>query len=470
MSLATLRDLLLLLLVRLQQLAGTTATNTLPRELVDPWIGTGGLGFGVGGNPPGAQRPFGLVKFSPDTVPDIELLWEKFQHYGGANWPDNKIRAFSLTHMAGPGALDLGAVGIMPIGGPEAAKELHGATAKFSHANETATPGYFKVRLTPQGGLLPAEVEVELTATLHTAVMRLTPVAPSQKSVSFLFDPRHCLNGHASAQNRSVEVGTFEGTFGTELYVSGHMLNHGELSGRFGGIDMYFHATFPDSAVDELKTGIVDNGLLRLYKPGGGTLTAKGNVSAFAGLLLSADNNGSGTAVVGVSCVSLEQAKRNSVAQVGTKSFDELVAEAYADWDARMAVVEIGATDEEASNETPFWTALYHTLISPSTYSESGGRYMGFNQANAPPFPIMTLDSDSDRHLSDMSIWDTHRSWNPLTNLLQPDIGLAFARSLVRMIKQGGDLPRWPLASGYTGCMIGGRVFPVCTPLSAVYP
>ena len=75
-----------------------------------------------------------------------------------------------------------------------------------------------------------------------------------------------------------------------------------------------------------------------------------------------------------------------------------------------------------------------------------------------------------DRHLSDMSIWDTHRSWNPLTNLLQPDIGLAFARSLVRMIKQGGDLPRWPLASGYTGCMIGGRVFPVCTPLSAVYP
>jgi putative alpha-1,2-mannosidase len=56
-----------------------------------------------------------------------------------------------------------------------------------------------------------------------------------------------------------------------------------------------------------------------------------------------------------------------------------------------------------------------------------------------------------------MSIWDTHRSWNPLMVLVQPDIATAVARSLVRMTKEGGTVPRWPLAHGFTGCMVGNH-------------
>jgi predicted alpha-1,2-mannosidase len=94
---------------------------------------------------------------------------------------------------------------------------------------------------------------------------------------------------------------------------------------------------------------------------------------------------------------------------------------------------------------------MYHTLQAPSTYSEVDGNYLGFDMQTH------SLDNDDDLQLSDMSIWDTHRSWNPLMTLLQPDIATAVARSLVRMTNEGGAIPRWPLAHGYTACMIGNH-------------
>lgn len=60
-----------------------------------------------------------------------------------------------------------------------------------------------------------------------------------------------------------------------------------------------------------------------------------------------------------------------------------------------------------------------------------------------------------------MSLWDTHRTLNPWLTLVQPDVSLDIARSLVRMAEQGGDMPRWPLAHGFTGCMIGNHGFQV---------
>ena len=68
--------------------AATTAAvdSRTPIEWVDPLIGTGGHLYGVGGDPPGAQVPFGLVKFSPDTTPVVDSLWLDFEHYGGANY------------------------------------------------------------------------------------------------------------------------------------------------------------------------------------------------------------------------------------------------------------------------------------------------------------------------------------------------------------------------------------------------
>merc|ERR1711991_498273 len=56
---------------------------------------------------------------------------------------------------------------------------------------------------------------------------------------------------------------------------------------------------------------------------------------------------------------------------------------------------------------------------------------------------------------SDMSIWDVFRTQMPLLGLLKPSRLRDICRSLVLMYQQGGAMPRWPLAHGYTGSMNG---------------
>jgi putative alpha-1,2-mannosidase len=114
---------------------------------------------------------------------------------------DEYIDAFSLLHMIGPGALDLGALGVMPIGHASKALQLGDARARYSHVNESAKPGLYSVTITPAGAESPQLVE--LTATLHTAVMRVTPHSPQAgtagsaqqqpETLSILIDPRHTL-------------------------------------------------------------------------------------------------------------------------------------------------------------------------------------------------------------------------------------------------------------------------------------
>lgn len=84
-----------------------------PASYVDLAISTGGFGFGVGGDPPGPQIPFGAIRASPDTSADD--LAPSFTHYGGYHYDDTHIRCFSQTHMVGPGASDWGNIGVMPV-------------------------------------------------------------------------------------------------------------------------------------------------------------------------------------------------------------------------------------------------------------------------------------------------------------------------------------------------------------------
>jgi putative alpha-1,2-mannosidase len=120
-------------------------------------------------------------------------------------------------------------------------------------------------------------------------------------------------------------------------------------------------------------------------------------------------------------------------------------------------VPEAGEDDLPASLLTPWWTAVYHTLMGVSTYSEVGGDYIGFDGGAGSGFgELKTLEPTDppfvDRQLSDMSLWDTHRSWNPLMVLVQPDIATAVARSLVRMTKEGGTVPRQVHKQSISAC------------------
>ena len=170
-----------------------------PLAFVDTRIGTGGLGWGVGGQNPGAQVPFGACRAGPDTSSLANLnVQELGVHYGGYWFEDTHVRAFSHTHMVGAGAGDWGNVGVMPVLGAVSAKQVAepnsgGWASKFSHDSETAVPGYYAVDLEVPWGedggheLLPAErlVRAEVTATTtHAAFHRYTFPPTSSASAS----------------------------------------------------------------------------------------------------------------------------------------------------------------------------------------------------------------------------------------------------------------------------------------------
>lgn len=187
---------------------------TDPAQYVNPFVGTkpGGPDFGHGGGAgntfPGADAPFGMVQWSPDTV--------THQH-GGYHYDDNRIRGFSLTHLSGPGCSDFGNIPFMPVLG--SAPVGH---STFSHANESASPGYYSVAF--DNGL-----RTELTTTARSGMARFTYPAGQQASLSV--DAAKAFN----AASGSVTVGTDT--------MSGYT-DSGGFCGAGNRYRLYFHAAF----------------------------------------------------------------------------------------------------------------------------------------------------------------------------------------------------------------------------------
>lgn len=415
---------------------GPTAGMLSPEELlnlVDPFIGTGGIGFGVGSLPPGAQVPFGLARPSPDT--SEALAYEPWNHDGGYYYPDADtgfIRAFSHTHMVGAGVADLGNIGVMPTSAALSNKLVtnYGFRSRFSHDHESASPGYYSVLLLDPGVL------VELTATLQGAVHRYSFPASGERNVLFYIS--HTVADKACVAS-SVEVDV------TNQLVTGWILNAGGLSGRSpaGGLKQYFVARFNESFVG---SGTWSSGTLSAN-----TANATGtDVGAYVSF---------GSAVrgvelyVGISIISIEQAAVNLLSQIppGT-SFDEVLAWAQADWVALLGRLQVSDASAARSDLVMLYTAFYHSHLAPTTYSESGSVYLGFDFA---VHELAPLETRARSYYSDMSIWDVFRTQMPLLMLSQGSRVADIVHSLVLMLEQGGDIPRWPLANFYTDCMTG---------------
>ena len=95
-----------------------------------------------------------------------------------------------------------------------------------------------------------------------------------------------------------------------------------------------------------------------------------------------------------------------------------------------------------------FYTALYHTMIAPFAYQDVDGRYLGMDKKVHTAEPGYV-------NYSVFSLWDTFRALHPLMTIINPDLATDWGKVLVQGYKEGGILPKWPLASSYTGCMVG---------------
>jgi len=392
---------------------------TTPFTYVNPFIGTGGHGFGVGSGFPGPKVPFGMVAPSPDTT--FYGIQFPFYHCSGYYYGDAQIRGFSQTHLYGTGAGDYGVLLFMPtVGFNESMVNEAGYRSSFSHHHERAEPGYYSVLL------IDPDIFVELTATDYVAVHRYT--YPDGSTPYVIINPSHSLY-QDWVKDAEVNIDKDKGE------VSGFCDLHGDLSGRGNGVKVYFAAQFSSGFSD---FGIWENGSIRPL----GANVSGADVGAYVGF---APQKGPLVVKVGISYQSEKQARANLKAQVPDFDFDKVRKGARERWDKVLSKIEVkGGTEEQ---KKIFYSALYHVYMMPDLFTEGNGKYLGFD--------LNLHDAGEHTYYTDFSLWDTFRTLHPLLFLLDPKISADMMQSLTRMYVEGGSMPRWPLAEGYTCCMVG---------------
>ncbi len=377
-------------------------------QYVNPFIGTGFHGHTF----PGATRPFALVQVSPDTH---IMGWDASSGY---HYDDSQIYAFSHTHLSGTGIGDLGDVAILPFSGGDSIRPV----ATFKKETEKATPGYYAVRLDNFG------INVELTSTDRVGFHKYTYDNPKDRRI--LLDLGHVLQpnwGHKLVGNEYLFVNdsTVEGTIRTQGWAHFHAVS--------------YRITFsePIETLYQYIDGNLrkDSLFLRLNTPGDLKFHYK-----------FAENNKPLYVKVAISPVDTDGAERNMLAELPGWDFDATRVESAHIWNKALNDIQIESSDPKVM--VNFYTALYHTMIAPYAYQDVDGRYLGMDKKvhRAEPGYV---------NYSVFSLWDTFRALHPLMTIIQPERAADWGKVLVQGYKEGGILPKWPLASSYTGCMVG---------------
>ncbi|MFF8863038.1 GH92 family glycosyl hydrolase [Streptomyces sp. NPDC015139] len=411
-------------------LAATAAPPGLvkdPTPYVDPLIGTrnGGNVF------PGAVVPFGMLSWSPENTRGDAT---RTAAPGGYQYDATRVRGFSLTHMSGTGcAGGSGDIPFFPYAGEvttSPASDTKDAVyaSDFTHADETAEPGHYKVGLA-------SGVTADLTATARTGSARFT--YPSGRPASLLV---RTANSEVGSEDSTVTIDPGTRTISGSV-TSGNFCGYLDPEGRRSYYTLHFTARF-DRAFKTTGTwqdGRLDPGGTRAsggtggFSQGGRPVAGKGA----GGYVEFAPGDKPVNVKVGISYVSRAAAEANLAAENPPhRSFDAVREAARRAWRERLGAVRVGGgTDAE---RTTFYTALYHALLHPNVISDADGRYRG---------------SDGDEHrvgrghraqYGTFSGWDVYRDQVQLLTLLDPRTGSDIAQSLYELARQnGGVWDRW---------------------------
>ncbi len=377
--------------------------------------GVGGTAVGNINDSPAADMPFGMIQWGPDTSPQRASG-------GGYSFGANALSGLSLTHLNGPGCPALGDIPILPtVGAIPRAPET--TTARFSHASEHAAPGRYAVQL--DGG-----IAVDLAVTTRTGVARITFPASAQSNLLF----KVADSAFAATDAHAQIVGDHEVTGWVE---SGHFCD------TVGTYKLSFNAQFDRPFT---RTGTWAKGA-----PNPPSSTADGPHS---GIDVSFDTrtNRTVTMKVGISFVSVANARANLAAENHGWSVETVARAATAKWDAVLG--RIGVAGGHAQDQATFYSALYRSLLHPNVFSDDNGQYTGFDGRTH------TVASGSPQY-ANFSAWDTYRSQMPLVAMLAPREASAMMQSLVNDAAQSKFLPKLPFTDYETAEMNGDSVDPI---------
>ena len=392
-----------------------------------PLVGTGSHGHTY----PGPTVPFGFVQLSPDTRVFTEP-WtiEGWDACAGYHYTDTSILGFSHTHLSGTGRADLGDLLVLPIiGNLQINSKYEALDAKrfasdFSHANELAEPGYYRVLLEKYG------IMVELTTTAHAAIHRYTFPVSDQSHI--LIDLVHGLGNKSSEAKIKIE--------GNKL-ITGFRRSDGWVNDRI----LYFAI---ESSVPFRSSGVELDGK---PEPVDKASAIGKNIRAHLDFQTLARD----TILlrVGLSPTSVDEAKKNLKLEIPSWDFDAVRQAAQNKWDESLSRIKIETSNPNIRQT--FYSALYHTMTAPTLYNNADGSYFGPDRK--------THSGSGLQYYSTMSLWDTFRAENPLLTLIQPERVDDIVLSMLDFYRESPDhaLPMWPLAGQETSCMIGYHSVPV---------
>ena len=379
-------------------------------QLVNPFIGTD---F-TGNTYPGAQAPFGMVQLSPDNG---LAGWDRISGYF---YPDSTIAGFSHTHLSGTGAGDLYDILFMPVTLPykEAKGEL-GIHSKFSHNDEEASAGYYRVKLQDYN------INVELTATPRCGVQRYT--FPKAESMVIL-NLKKAMNWDFTMDSH-IEVAD-------SCNIRGYRFSEGWARGQ----KVYFATRFSRP----FKSMELNNAEIKLK----GEKVGTSNIARF---MFDTEEGEQITVVTALSGVSVEGAVKNLDAEAPHNDFDKYLAAAKADWNKQLQRIQV--VGGEADDQVNFYTALYHSMIAPTIYSDVDGKYYGPDK--------QVHQADGWVNYSTFSLWDTFRAAHPLFTYTEPERVGDMVQSFIAFYEQNGRLPVWNFWGSETDMMIGYHAVPV---------
>lgn len=423
---------------------------------INPIVGTVTYGaktkdaHGFGKTFPGVASPFGLVQLSPDTKTGGD-------NGSGYSWNHTTIEGFSFTHMSGVGWYgDLGNFLVMPTTGKlhtnkgEDESPENGYRSRFSHSNEKAEIGYYSVKLSDYN------IKAELSAAPRAGILKFT--FPENDSSRIQIDLSRRVGGTSTEQYVKVE---------DSHTISGWMKCPPEGGGWGNGsgkadYTVYFYCQFT-KPLDDYGVWSVDvpEGMVRKREEVTSDrfqqLVSKAvihkKIKDFKGDHLGFFTNFKTYAneevlvKSGISFVSVEGAKKNLENDISDWDFNRVVNANKLLWEGALKSIKVeGGTERD---KEIFYTAMYHTMIDPRTFSDVDGNYIGADKKvhKTNNFTYRTIFSG----------WDVFRSQFPLQTIINPELVNDEINSLIQMAELSGKAyyPRWEFLNSYSGCMLG---------------
>ena len=408
-------------------------------QYVNPLIGTSKMGHVF----PGATAPFGMVQLSPQT--NFELMYDKdgsynpetYEYCAGYQYRDSIIIGFAHTNFSGTGHADLGDLLIMPTVGKMVLEPLKtqngqkGFYSTFSHEKEKASPGYYQVELDSYG------IKAELTASERVGFHQYT--FPASNDAHIILDMVYNVYHH---ENKN--VWTFMRVENDSL-VTGYRQTKGWARTKKVFFAMKFSKPFKSYGHKKYNKETYDGFYRRFDQSKNFPEMAGKDIRAYFNF-----DTKDGEKInikFALSAVSTNGALKNLDTEIPHWDFNKTLQETKQKWNEELSKIEIKTFTED--HKTTFYTALYHTNLTPILYEDVDGNYRGLDQNiyNSKGFTNYTI----------FSLWDTYRALHPLLNITQPQRNNDMIKSMLAHHDQSvhGMLPIWSHYANENWCMIG---------------